>query len=78
MAKLNLIFDVRRVSKKTGEAPLKIAVSHRTQTAYIPLGISLLPEQWDAEKNVVNKNHPRRKTLNDEIDKKMRLSNNQS
>lgn len=70
MAKLKIVFEDRYVSKKTGEAPLKVMVSHKTETAYIPLDISLKPGQWDPNEKEVIK-HPRKKTLNDEIDNKI-------
>lgn len=70
MAKLKLVFDDRHVSKKTGEAPLKVAVSHLSQTAYLSLDITLKPGMWDVKNSVVSTKHPRRKTLNEEIDEK--------
>lgn len=69
MAKIKTYFDVRHVSVKSGEAPVKLALSHRTRTAYISLNISVLPKYWDAEKEVII-GHPRRKSLNDQIKNK--------
>ena len=68
MAKVKIVFESRYVSKKTGEAPLKVMVSHKTETAYIPLDISLKVDQWNG-KEVVK--HSRKKKLNDEIDTKL-------
>ena len=65
MAKINIVFESRYVSKKTGEAPLKIMVSHKTGTAYIPIDITLKLDQWNG-KEVVK--HPFKKTLNDKIE----------
>lgn len=46
-----------------GEAPLKISVTKKGSTAYIPLGITLLPKQWDnTRKKIIG--HPRRSFLN--------------
>lgn len=70
MAKLKLYLDARHVSSKTGEAPVKVAVSHKTKTAYIPLNVSIKPTQWDEKSGSVVK-HQRRKTLNDELDNKL-------
>ena len=60
MAKINIVFESRYVSKKTGEAPLKIMVSHKTGTAYIPIDITLKLDQWNG-KEVVK--HPFKKTF---------------
>lgn len=70
MANLKIYLDIRHVSVKTKEAGLKVTVFHHGRTAYIALGISLKPENWDANNCVVVK-HPRRKTLNEEIKTKM-------
>lgn len=70
MAKLKLYLDARHVSSKTSEAPVKVAVSHKTKTAYIPLNVSIKPTQWDEKSGTVVK-HQRRKTLNDELDNKL-------
>ena len=68
MAKLKIYFDARHVSKKTEDAPLKVAVTHRSRNAYIELNIRLKPVQWDGTK--VDK-HPNKKALNDTIRRKM-------
>lgn len=54
--------DTRAVCKGA-EAPLKIAITRKGSTAYIPLGVSLLPSHWDKTAKKV-KNHPRRVFLN--------------
>lgn len=64
MAKIKIYLETRRISVKSGEAPLNFAVSHRTKTAYIPLNITLAPKYWDAQKRIVV-GHPRKKHLND-------------
>ena len=33
----------------TGEAPLKIAISHNSKTSYIPLGVKIYPNEWDKD-----------------------------
>ena len=70
MAKLKIFLDARHVSVKTSEAALKVAVSHLSKTAYIPLEISLKPSQWDAKGCKVTQ-HPKRKSLNDAISAKL-------
>lgn len=70
MANLKIYLDIRHISVKTKEAGLKVTVFHHGRTAYIALGISLKPENWDATNCLVVK-HPRRKTLNEEIKTKM-------
>ena len=47
MANLKIYLDIRHVSVKTKEAGLKVTVFHHGRTAYIPLGVSLKPENWD-------------------------------
>ena len=70
MANLKIYLDIRHVSVKTKEAGLKVTVFHHGRTAYIPLGVSLKPENWDVTTCAVVK-HPRRKTLNEEIKTKV-------
>ena len=50
MAKLTFFLDARHVSVKTGEAPLKIALSHRSHSCYIGLDVSVKPINWDCKK----------------------------
>ena len=54
------LFLDTRVAK--GAAPLKIAICHNEKTAYIPVGVKLMPNQWDKDKWV--KDHPNKKELN--------------
>lgn len=69
MAKLNICLDLRR-GLKDGTFPLKISVAAKGGTVYIPLGISVKPDQWDkAARKVVR--HPRRDFLNAHIAKKL-------
>lgn len=48
------LFLDTRVSK--GEAPLKIAIAHEKRTAYIPIGVKLLPTQWNGHEVKDHKN----------------------
>ena len=49
MITTKLYLDTRAV--KDGEpAPLKVAITKKRQAAYIPLGVKLKKEQWDAKK----------------------------
>lgn len=68
MAKIKVYFDARftRGDKKK-EAPLKLAVTHLSRTAYINLNISILPTQWDGEKVT---EHPQRRMYNEVIRKR--------
>ena len=67
MANLHFYLDSRGTCK-TGEKPLKIALTHNRGTAYHSTGIRLLPEDWDAPRmQVVNR--PDKKFLNIEIRK---------
>lgn len=52
-----------RATSKGAEAPLKIAITRKGSTAYIPLGVSLLPAHWDKSAKKI-KGHPRRAFLN--------------
>lgn len=53
----------RRAVKPGKTAPLKISVTKKGDTAYIPLNVSLLPSQWDIKAQKV-KDHPRKQFLN--------------
>lgn len=63
MAKIKIFLDTRHMSVKTKEAPLKIAITHRSRNTYIPLNITVLTEQWDAKSNKVI-GHIQRKEFN--------------
>jgi site-specific recombinase XerD len=66
MAKLKFYLDTRQ-SKFGKEAPLKLSIRNNNTSAFISLGISLLPSHWDAknEKVIV---HPRRQIYNNYIE----------
>lgn len=57
---VNLYLDAR-ASK--GESPIKASVSFRSKSFLVPLGVKVLPSQWDAEKRSVIK-HKMAKELN--------------
>ena len=63
------IYLDRRAVKGNGPAPLKIAITKKGSTSYIPLGISLLPEQWNPTKQCVV-SHPKRQFFNTYINKR--------
>ena len=45
MASINFYLDTRS-TKGESPSPLKIAIRHKHKTAFISLGISLMPEQY--------------------------------
>lgn len=49
-----------------GEAPLKLMLTRRGESALLKVGISLLPEQWDKKAQKVIK-HPHAKGINDTL-----------
>ena len=62
MATINFYLDTRATGYDK-PAPLKISICHRNKATFIPIGISLLPEQWDdITRKVVN--HPRKVAFN--------------
>lgn len=58
----NLYLD-RRGATAGKPSPLKISISSKGSTVYIPTGISLLPEQWDSRAQKVV-SHPQKSQLN--------------
>ena len=65
MAKIKIYFDNRTV-KKSGQCPLRIALTHRGSTAYEPLNIDVEPNQWSKKDSKII-NHPNRVQLNNII-----------
>lgn len=59
MAKLSYYLDTR--AAKPDRAPLKLVVRHKGTSAMLPIGVTLLPEEWDGARVV---KHPQRATLN--------------
>lgn len=62
MATLVYYLD-RRSVKKDGTSPLKAMVNVRKDTLLFPIGIDLLPTQWNNDKKMIVK-HPRKAFLN--------------
>ena len=62
MATLVYYLD-RRSVKKDGTSPLKAMVNVRKETLLFPMGIDLLPIQWNNDKKLIVK-HPRKAFLN--------------
>ena len=69
MVTTKIYLDRRAVKDDAKPAPLKIAITKSGSTSYIPLGISLLKNQWDAQAyRVVN--HPKKQFYNTYINKR--------
>ena len=67
MAKIAVIRDVRKKENpKEQEAQIKLSITHRSSTSYIPLGIYVKEEEWNAKDERVKKNH-KRDFYNDQI-----------
>lgn len=65
MASIKLYLDARAV--KPGQpAPVKIAITQKGRTSLLPIGIKVLPQQWDKINGKVVL-HPRAKSLNNLI-----------
>lgn len=68
MITTNFYLDTRAVKPGT-EAPLKISITKGGSTSYIPIGVSLLPSQWNKDtRKVVS--HPRKTFLNTYLSQK--------
>ena len=52
MATASIILEQRK-ARKDNTFPLKISISHKTQTAYIPLKLYLAPDQWKESENKI-------------------------
>lgn len=58
-----------RATRPGAEAPLKVSITKKGSTSYIPVGVSILPTQWDkTAKKVVG--HPRKSFLNTYLQQK--------
>ncbi len=66
MATVHLYLDKRSV-KEGEEAPLKISINKQSSSAYISLGVKVLPSQWDNAKERIT-NHPNRAVMQNFID----------
>ena len=61
------IYLDKRSAKRGDEAPLKIGINKQGSSAYINLGVKILPIQWDHSKERI-KNRPDKATLQSYID----------
>lgn len=66
MTTIHLYLDKRSI-KAGEEAPLKVGINKRGSSAYIPVGVKILPSQWDKAKERI-KEHPRKVSLQSYID----------
>ena len=62
MVTIKLYLDTR-YSTDGSPTPLKVVFTHKRTTALSPLGVKLLPSQWDAKKQCVI-NHPQKEQIN--------------
>lgn len=76
MAKIRLHLDCRRPLKNSAGFPLKIMVSHRSVSASISLDITLEKEQWNASDELVTKQHPQYRQLNNWLSEQLEKCNN--
>lgn len=68
MPNTKLYLDKRSV-KKNGEAPIKISITHNHKAAQLSTGISVKPEQWNADlMKIVG--HPKKAALNSLLQRK--------
>lgn len=68
MATTRFVLDSRRATNNQG-VQLKVAISHKTKTAYISLNIKINPEkEWDPIKGIVI-NHPQKAVINTYINR---------
>lgn len=65
MATIKIYLDKRSCSE-SGLAPLKIAINHKSKTAYIPLNLKILPENWNSVTEKII-NHPHKNSYNNII-----------
>ena len=63
MATIKFYFDTRR-AKADGTFPLAFKIRHDKKARTVALGISLLPEHWDAEQDRVTRRHPKSRDMN--------------
>lgn len=71
MATIKLYLDTRKSKNDPNKkVQVKLAVNHRSSSAYIVLGVTILPSQWDAKKLQV-KEHPDKMYLNTLLRKKV-------
>lgn len=69
------IYLDKRSSKRGDEAPLKIGINKQGSSAYINLGVKVLPTQWDSSKERI-KNRPDKASLQSYIDTQKSTASN--
>lgn len=73
MATVHLYLDKR--SLRGSEAQVKIGINKRGSSAYIPLGVWILPSRWDAVRERI-KDHPNKVKLNTYIENRKSTTTN--
>ena len=63
MASIKFYLD-RRYEREDGSFLLKLSVSHNRKVKYIGLDLSLHPEQWNAQEQIVTRRHGQFRSLN--------------
>lgn len=63
MATFRLYLDSRYIKDTDRVVSVKLAVSHKSSTSYIDMGVKVLPSQWDREAEKVC-NHPNKARFN--------------
>lgn len=69
------IYLDKRSAKRGDEAPLKIGINKQGSSAYINLGVKVLPSQWDSSKERI-KNRPDKASLQSYIDTQKSTASN--
>lgn len=69
------IYLDKRSAKRGDEAPLKIGINKQGSSAYINLGVKILPTQWDSSKERI-KNRPDKASLQSYIDTQKSTTSN--
>lgn len=69
------IYLDKRSAKRGDEAPLKIGINKQGSSAYINLGVKILPTQWDSSKERI-KNRPDKASLQSYIDTQKSTASN--
>ena len=69
------IYLDKRSTKRGDEAPLKIGINKQGSSAYINLGVKVLPTQWDSSKERI-KNRPDKASLQSYIDTQKSTASN--
>jgi hypothetical protein len=57
-ATYTFVYNRKNKVNKQGEALVQMQVYYNKERKYLSTGIYLKPNEWDAKRNEVNKNHP--------------------